>query len=103
VLSLVEYFERRARGRTFEGSKLFLYKVTRHVLEKRRKIAGDTGADLRTTLKVLASVGVPAEEFWPYEIERFDDEPSQFVYACIRGQWHLGAVSFVVAGALVKP
>ena len=53
VLSLVEYFERRVRGRTFEGSKLFLYKATRNRLQKRLRVMGDTGADLRTTLKVL--------------------------------------------------
>jgi hypothetical protein len=55
MLSLVEYFERRVRGRVFEGSPRFLYKATRNVLGKRRKGIGDTGADLRTTLKLLAS------------------------------------------------
>lgn len=44
-------------------------------------MAGDTGADLRTTLKVLTSIGVPTEEFWPYDTERFDEEPSQFAYS----------------------
>lgn len=81
ILSLVEYFERRVRGRTFEGSPRFLYKVTRNVLEKGRQVTGDTGLDLRTALKVLTSVGVPAEEFWPYDIERFDEEPGQFAYS----------------------
>lgn len=81
VLSLVEYFERRVRGRTFEGSKLFLYKVTRNILAKRRRVAGDTGADLRTTLKVLTSIGVPPEEFWPHDTDRFDEEPSQLAYS----------------------
>jgi C1A family cysteine protease len=81
VLSLVEYFERRLWGRTFEGSKRFLYKVTRNVLAKSRPSTGDCGADLRTTLKVLTSVGVPAEEFWPFDIEGFDEEPSSFAYS----------------------
>ncbi len=89
VLSLVEYFERRARGRTFEGSKLFLYKVTRNRLQKQTYFvdalrdshsAGDTGADLRTTLKVLVQFGVPPAEHWPYEAGKFDEEPSQFLY-----------------------
>ena len=44
VLGLVEYFERRVRGRTFEGSKLFLYKATRNRLQKRLRVTGDTGA-----------------------------------------------------------
>lgn len=81
ALGLFEYFERRIRGKTFEGSKRFLYKVTRNLLAKGRPMSGDTGADLRTTFKVLKSIGVPAEEFWPYDIEHFDDEPSQFAYS----------------------
>ncbi len=76
VLSLVEYFERRIRGRTFEGSKRFLYKVTRN----RLRLLGDTGVDLRTTLKVLIQFGVPPEEYWPYDIDEFDKEPSAFLY-----------------------
>jgi C1A family cysteine protease len=80
VLNLVEYFERRIHGRTFEGSKLFLYKVARNLLRPRLHTTGDTGADLRTTLKVLTSIGVPPEEYWPYEVDRFDEEPSSFVY-----------------------
>ena len=81
VLGLVEYFERRVRGRTFEGSTLFLYMVTRNRTQKRMRVMGDTGADLRTTLKVLTSFGVPPTEHWPYEIDKFDDEPNAFVYS----------------------
>jgi len=80
VLGLVEYFERRVRGRTFEGSRLFLYKVTRNRLHKRLRVMGDTGVDLRTTLKVLVQFGVPPEEHWPYDIDNFDEEPSAFLY-----------------------
>ena len=50
ALSLIEYFERRVHGRTFEGSKLFLYKVTRN----RLRLIGDAGADLRTARGTLA-------------------------------------------------
>jgi C1A family cysteine protease len=81
VLGLAEYFERRVRGRTFESSKLFLYKVTRNRLQKRLRVMGDTGADLRTTLKVLVQFGVPPEEHWPYDIDNFDEEPSAFLYS----------------------
>jgi C1A family cysteine protease len=76
VLSLVEYFERRIHGRTFDGSARFLYKVARNRLRK----LGDTGADLRTNLKVLVQFGVPSEEYWPYEIDKFDEEPTAFLY-----------------------
>jgi C1A family cysteine protease len=80
VIALVEYFERRLRGRTFDGSRLFLYKVTRNYRQKSLQLVGDTGADLRTTLKVLVQIGVPAEELWPYDVSRLDEDPSQ--YSC---------------------
>ncbi len=80
VLSLVEYFERRVRGRVFEGSELFLHKVTRNRIVKRLTAVGDGCADLRTTLKVLVQFGVPPEEYWPYDIGKFDEEPSAFLY-----------------------
>ncbi len=86
VLNLVEYFERRTMGRTFEGSKLFLYKVTRNLRQRRplypqgTHSLGDTGADLRSTLKALVKFGVPPEEVWPYDVSRFDEEPSSFAY-----------------------
>ena len=80
VLSLVEYFERRGRGRTFEGSARFLYKMTRNRMQKLLRVTGDTGTDLRTTLKELVQFGVPPEEHWAYEIQDFDEEPSGFAY-----------------------
>lgn len=81
VLSLFEYFERRVAGRTFEGSNRFLYKVTRNLLHAGRRVIGDTGADLRTTLKALLTVGVPPEPYFPYDVDKFDDEPSPFLYS----------------------
>jgi C1A family cysteine protease len=69
-VSLVEYFERFALGKTFEPSKLFWYQMAR----KLRKIPGDAGIDLRSTWKALVRYGAPPEEFWPYEPVRFDDE-----------------------------
>lgn len=31
-------------------------------------------------MKVLAQFGVPSEEYWPYEIDKFDEEPTAFLY-----------------------
>jgi len=90
VLGLLEYWERRVHGRVFKGSKRFLYKVTRNYRQRFTHSAGDSygphshgdiGADLRTTLKVLTKIGVPPEEFWPYDVDRFDDAPSPFAYS----------------------
>lgn len=71
VLALVEYFERRACGRTFEGSKLFLYKMARTL----RRTRGDCGVDLRTTFKALVRFGAPPYDMWHTDPSRFDDEP----------------------------
>lgn len=69
VLGLVEYFERRVRGRAFEGSMLYLYKMAR----KLRRTTGDCGVDLRTTLKSMRQFGVVPYDLWYTDAERFDD------------------------------
>jgi C1A family cysteine protease len=76
-VALVEYFERRAFGRHIDASRLFLYKVTRNLAH----LQGDTGAYLRTTMAAMTLFGVPPTEYWPYEIENFDQEPPAFCYA----------------------
>ena len=54
-VGMVEYFERRAFGKHIDGSRLFLYKVSRGLLHW----TGDTGAFLRTTMGALVLFGVP--------------------------------------------
>jgi C1A family cysteine protease len=76
-VGLVEYFERRTFNRHLDASRLFLYKTTRNLM----RLTGDTGADMRTTMKALVLFGAPPEEFWPYRIQAFDAEPSAFCYA----------------------
>ncbi|HNW57595.1 MAG TPA: C1 family peptidase [Bacteroidales bacterium] len=76
-VGLIEYFEKRAFDRYIEGSRLFLYKVTRNLMQT----AGDSGAWLRDVMKALAHCGVPDEKYWPYNIGDFDKEPDAFVYS----------------------
>lgn len=82
-VGIVEYFERKAYGRHIEGSRLFVYKVTRNLM----KVTGDTGAWLRNVMGALCLCGVPDEKYWPYtdrpgaEPDGFDREPPAFVYA----------------------
>lgn len=76
-VGLLEYYERRACGKHIDASRLFLYKTTRNLL----KWQGDTGAYLRSTMQALVLFGVPPESYWPYDIARFDEEPSPFLYA----------------------
>ena len=76
-VGLIEYFERRVFGKHMDASRLFLYKVTRNLL----KWTGDTGAYLRSTMGAMAMFGVAPENYYPYVISRYDEEPSPFVYA----------------------
>jgi len=74
---LYEYFERRAHNAYVDGSRLFLYKVTRDLLG----FHGDTGAFLRSTMGAMAMFGLPPEKYCKYDITKFDKEPSAFLYA----------------------
>jgi C1A family cysteine protease len=76
-VGILEYFERQAKGRHVDASRLFLYKATRNLMGQ----VGDTGAFLRTTMQALVAFGVPPEVYWPYDILDFDVEPTAFCYA----------------------
>lgn len=76
-VALLEYYERRAFGKHIDASRLFLYKTTRNLLNW----TGDTGAYLRTTLEAMVLFGVPPEKYWPYDISKYDVEPSAFLYS----------------------
>jgi C1A family cysteine protease len=79
AVGIVEYFERRAYGQHIEGSRLFVYKTTRNLMQ----VTGDTGAWLRNTMGALVLCGIADEKFWPYTDAdpAFDQEPPSFVYA----------------------
>ena len=76
-IAILEYYESRAFGHRVEASRLFLYKVTRSLA----KLRGDTGAELRNTMQALVMFGAPEEQYWPYNVSKFDVEPSAFLYA----------------------
>jgi C1A family cysteine protease len=78
-VGVVEYFQNRAFGKHLEGSRLFVYKATRNLMQ----VTGDTGAWLRNTMGALVLCGVPEEKYWPYTDAEpdFDTEPPGFVYA----------------------
>ncbi|MFX0197476.1 MAG: C1 family peptidase [Candidatus Hodarchaeota archaeon] len=79
AVGIVEYFQRRAFGKHIEGSRLFVYKATRNLMQ----VTGDTGAWLRNAMGALRLCGVPDEKYWPYTDAKpaFDNEPPNFVYA----------------------
>lgn len=76
-VDLVQYFDRRALGRTVALSKLFVYQATRRLLGT----LGKNGVDLRSTLKAIVAFGIPYEQHWPYDLEKINDEPAAFLYA----------------------
>lgn len=76
-VGLLEYYERKAFGKHLDASRLFLYKITRNLMKQ----TGDTGAFLRTTMSAMVLFGVLPEEYYPYQIEDFDEEPPAFCYA----------------------
>ena len=79
AVGVVEYFQRRAFGKYLNGSRLFVYKTTRNLMQ----VTGDTGAWLRNTMGALVLCGVPPEKYWPYtdKTPAFDKEPTSFVYS----------------------
>lgn len=77
TVALVEYFQRRASGKHIDVSPLFLYKVSRNLVNG----VGDIGAQLRTAMEALTLFGAPPEKYWPYLLDKFDVEPPSFVYA----------------------
>jgi len=76
-VGLMEYYQRKAFGKYLDGSRLFLYKATRDL----DGMKGDSGAYLRSTMKAMVLFGIPPEQYWPYQISQFDNEPSAFCYS----------------------
>lgn len=76
-MGIIEYYEKKAFGKHLNGSRLFLYKTTRNLMQT----TGDSGAWLRCTMGAIVLCGVPDEKYWPYKIDNFDNEPDSFVYS----------------------
>ncbi len=77
AIGLLEYYEKKAFGIYVNGSRLFLYKVTRNLAGDK----GDTGAEIRTAIGTMVTIGVCPEKYLPYNISKYDDEPSALCYA----------------------
>jgi C1A family cysteine protease len=78
---VVEYFQLKSFGKYIDGSRLFLYKMSR----KLAHLSGDSGAFIRSTMGALALFGLSPEEYWPYDADGFDEEPPAFCYAFAQG------------------
>jgi C1A family cysteine protease len=74
---MLRYFERRAEGKIIEPSRMFIHTTARRLADS----IGHCDAGLRTTWKAIVRFGAPAEEHWPYHLERLDREPDAFAYS----------------------
>ncbi len=77
VIGLLEYLQIATRAAYVNGSRRFLYKVTRNLLQWN----GDQGAHIRETMKALRLFGVCPERYFSYDVKRYDEEPSPFCYS----------------------
>ena len=76
-VAMLEYYEKMYYGKEIDGSVMFLYKVTRNLMQK----CDDSGANLRSTMKAMVLFGVPPEKYWPFDENLINEEPPVFCYA----------------------
>jgi C1A family cysteine protease len=76
-VGMLEYLQRKALGKHIDASHRFVYKVTR----KLGGFEGDSGAFLRTVMGAMTLFGAPPQQYWPYDVPNFDEEPPPFCYA----------------------
>jgi C1A family cysteine protease len=78
VGACVEYGLKAQGKHDFVPSRLFIY-YNERVIEN--TVDQDAGAEIRDGIKVVANIGAPPEELWPYDISKFTDRPTDAVYA----------------------
>lgn len=98
AVSLMEYEMKRRGVPHVEGSRLFVYKVTRKLLGW----WGDSGGTIREAIKAIAAFGVPPEKHWPYDISKFEEEPTPFLYAYGQNYKALGYMRLDPRGQTLK-
>ncbi|MDR4491326.1 MAG: C1 family peptidase [Candidatus Nitrosocosmicus sp.] len=77
--SLFEYIMKKTTGTFVQGSRLFVYYNS-------RKYAGldtniDSGTFVRSTVKAIVLSGICEESLWKYDIKKFKEQPSEFLYS----------------------
>lgn len=83
AVGTLEYFQNRAFGVHIEGSRLFVYKTARKLMQAE----GDSGGWIRTAMGAMVLFGVPDEKYFPYTLDGktvnpdWDTEPDSFLYA----------------------
>jgi C1A family cysteine protease len=78
IAGAIEFDQLRQGIPEFTPSRLFIY-YNERVIEDSVEIDG--GAMPRDGIKVVASLGAPAENDWPYDVGRFDVRPPARAYS----------------------
>jgi C1A family cysteine protease len=85
VTGMLEFLENLATGTYVSASRLFIYQVTRRLVQEH----GNPGIYIRNMMGALSMLGVAPEKYYPYldldgNDPRLDVEPDSFVYAMAR-------------------
>lgn len=81
--SLAQYIMKKNGHIDYMPSRLAMYWYGRF-LEK--NVENDWGTSLRTAMDTLVKLGVPHEEFWPYDVSKFREKPTKPAWT--DGYWH---------------
>lgn len=77
IAGAVEFDQRKQGSKEFTPSRLFIY-YNERVIEG--TVNQDSGAQVRDGIKSVATLGVPSETDWPYDIAKFADKPPPIAY-----------------------
>lgn len=79
-VALIEYFERLSDGKHFDASRLFLHQAACHILQ----VPPTSAISVRAIVTALTVMGVPPEEYWPYDLTKLTEEPPAWCYSFAR-------------------
>jgi hypothetical protein len=88
IAAAFEFLEIKNGGSGFDPSRLFIYFNERRL---ENDVQNDNGAYLRDGIKSIASTGICRESDWPYDIQKFADQPSD---SCFQSAQTYKALSY---------
>lgn len=77
IAGAIEMIEVKRGMKYTDISRLFIYYEAR---KRINEIYNDSGAYIRDGIKAIRKVGAAAEVLWPYDLDKFDDKPSDIAY-----------------------
>jgi C1A family cysteine protease len=78
IAGAIEFDQRKQGTKEFTPSRLFIY-YNERVMEG--TVNQDSGAQVRDGIKSVATLGVPPETDWPYDIQKFTQKPPGAAYS----------------------